>query len=135
MKLTSNGKMLALTAILSIVLAFLLTPLGGFETRPIAQVTVTGYATLAMFFAGVVLNLASIVALLSRPRAAGMLAMIGSILFFPVILADQSGLFSSLSPPNTISYLEVVLALELIVVIFYASRVREESKETKEAVG
>ncbi len=119
--------------ILSIILAVLLTPPGGFETRPIADVQTAGFVTLALFFVGIVLNLVSVVIAFSRPRTAANIATIGSILFFPVILADQAGLFSSLSSPTSISYLEVLLAIELIVMIFFASRVRGEKMSSKAA--
>jgi hypothetical protein len=120
-----------IAGILSIILAILLTPAGGFETRPIGDVQTAGFATLALFFAGIILNLVSVILIFSRPRRASEIAIIGSILFFPVILVDQAGLFSSLTPPTSISYLEFLLAIELVVIIFFASKVHSETMVVK----
>ncbi len=129
MPITGKGKALAIGLAVAIVLALLITPLGGQETRGIPTVKLLGFVGVVSLLAGLVLTVVSIALLFRRGRArvASILAIIGSLLFFPVLLTDQTGNFSSLRPPTIITDLELVMFVVVIVVLFLASRVYRES--------
>ena len=80
--------------IVYIIADFLLTPLGGIETRPIPDVTTTGLATLGLLFIGLGLNVICLVLLLRGYGRAPIFGVIGSLLYFPAAIADQTGQFS-----------------------------------------
>ncbi len=69
------------------------------------------------------MNVACIPFLRSKPRKASILAMIGSILYFPVFLTDQTGLFSPPGIPPGILVLEYVTAAVAMAEFYYASMV------------
>ena len=112
-----------------IIADFLLTPLGGLETRPVADVTSTGIATLGLLFIGLGLNVICLVLLLRRYGRAPIFGMIGSLLYFPAAIADQTGQFSSLSPPTGITYVEVIEAIVAIAIIIIGALVLQEKPE------
>ena len=123
MKLSSRGKGLAVLLVIYVLFDILLTPLGGFETRPAANVTTLGIVTVSLFFVGLVLSVASLVLLFYKTRRAPMVAIIAGILYFPAFIADQSGNFSSLQPPAAITVLETAQALVVLATIFLASSI------------
>ncbi len=127
MALGGKARTLAIGLVLASVLGVVLTPLGGLETRSIANTTTLGYVTVGLFLTGIVLNIVSIVLLFRKPRSASILASVGLILFFPVIVTDRTGLFSSQEAPPAIAYLEVITAIVLIAVLFLASRVYRDT--------
>ncbi len=131
MALTSKAKVLAGLLVVFVICDILLTPLGGLETRSISNATATGFATLALLFFGLALNVASLVTLFRRPRIAPTLAIVGSIFFFPAIIADQVGLWSTQQRPIAISYLEIFTGILLIVVLGLAWMIRVESAASK----
>jgi len=120
MKPSGRSKILLSLLVIYILSDILLTPLGGLETRPPAQVTTLGLATLGLLFAGLALGVVSLVLLFYRPRRSPILAFIAGILYFPAFLAEQAGYFSSLRPPIAIETLEIVQALVSIVMILVA---------------
>lgn len=100
-----------------IVCDILLTPLGGLETRNPAFVTVVGFATLALLFVGLALGILALVLLFRRSGRTSLVAIVAAVLYFPAMLAEQTGHFSSLRPPTGIERLELVQAVVAILVI------------------
>jgi hypothetical protein len=105
MATSGYAKFLVLLLVAFLACDFLLTPLG-WETRSISKVTFVGLLTLGILFLGLALDLASIVASFRRPKAAAVLAIVGSLCYFPVFLIDQTHQFSTLDPPVSIVYVE-----------------------------
>jgi len=112
-----------------VIADFLLTPLGGLETRPVADVTSTGIATLGLLFTGLALNVICLVSILRHYRRAPIFGMIGSLLYFPAAIADQTGQFSSLTPPTGITYVEVIEAIVAIAIIGLGAIILREKPE------
>lgn len=106
---------------LALVLSLLLTPLG-FETRPLSTVTLWGMVGLGAYSVGFVLRLVSLVLLMWNRRgfAAAVMGAVGQLLFYPIILIDLSGNFSSLPPPSAIPPIEIVAMVVSLVTIFFA---------------
>ncbi len=123
MKLSSRGRGLAVLLVVYVLFDILLTPLGGFETRPSADVTTVGFVTVSLLFVGLALSVASLVLLFSKPRRSPIVAIIAGILYFPAFIADQTGYFSSLQPPTAITALEIVQTLVVLATIFLASSI------------
>ena len=123
---SGRGRVLAVLLIVYILVDLLLTPLGGLETRPSANVTSVGFATVSVLFVGLALSVVSLVMLFYKPRRAPIVAIVAGILYFPAFIADQTGSFSSLQPPATITGLELAQALVGLVTIFVASSVRRQ---------
>ncbi len=124
--LSSNGKILAILLPLFVAIEILLTPLSGIETRSPANITPMGFATAPVLFLALALNAASLFFLFRKTRLASMLAIIGSICFFPT-LADQAGLLSSQPAPPVLADLELVNTVIAISIIFFAIRLRAEN--------
>lgn len=91
MKLSNAAKILAADLALYVVLGILLTPAGQLETRSATKVTVLGIVTLAVFFVGLLGAIFALVFLFRRSRRAPLLAVVAGVLYFPVMLADQTG--------------------------------------------
>jgi len=134
MTLSGRARSLAIGLALAVVLGVILTPLGGLETRSIADTTAIGLSTIVLFLVGLVLDGAAIVVLFRRPRTASILAFIGLILYFPIFIADLAGLWSSKPAPPAIVYLSIITAIVHIGVLFLATRVYRESAATTPAV-
>ncbi len=117
MKATRETLILAPLLVLYIMGDLLLTPLGGLETRPVAEVTTTGVLTLVVLFVGLALSVSALALVFWRPRRSPILAAAASVLYFPAFLADQGGLFSRLRPPTAIVTLEIFQAVVAIAVI------------------
>ena len=126
MKLSSRGKGLAVLLVIYVLFDILLTPLGGFETRPSANVTTLGIVTVVLLFVGLALGIVSLVLLFYKPRRAPIIAIIAGILYFPAFIADQTGYFSSLQPPTAITALEIVQALVVLATIFLSSSIHRQ---------
>jgi hypothetical protein len=126
MKPSGRSRILLVLLVIYSLSDILLTPLGGLETRPPAQVTTFGLATLGLLFAGLALGVVSLVLLFYRPRRSPILAIIAGILYFPAFLTEQAGYFSSLRPPIAIETLEIIQALVSIVVILMALSVHRQ---------
>ena len=129
MALPRNVLALAVALVVNVLLVILLTPLG-YETRPATDLKTVGYIAIGTIFAGLALDLASIVLLFIRVRLASSLAIVGSILFFFPIFGDRIGSFFSLPIPPVINILEYVFVVVLLVTLFLASKVYRESNPT-----
>ena len=130
MSLSGKARYLAGLIIVYIIADFLLTPLGGIETRPIPDVSTTGLATLGLLFIGLGLNVICLVLLLRRYGRAPIFGVIGSLLYFPAGIADQTGQFSSLTSPTGITYVEVIEAVVAIAIIGLGAIILREKPET-----
>jgi hypothetical protein len=117
--------------VLYVIADFLLTPLGGLETRPVSNVTTTGVATLGLLFAGLALNVICLTLMLRGYKRAPIFGMIGSLLYFPEPIAELTGQFSSLRPPAGIAYLEVIEAIVAITIIIMGALVLREKPEAQ----
>ncbi len=115
--------------VIYIIADFLLTPLGGIETRPIPDVTTTGLVTLGLLFIGLGLNVICLVLILHHYRRAPIFGVIGSLLYFPAAIADQTGQFSTLTPPSGITYVEVIEAIVAIAIIGLGAIILREKME------
>src|SRR5438093_4063652 len=127
MKLPRNVMALAVVLVVNVLLVILLTPLG-FETRPATDLKTVGYIAIGTIFAGLILDLASIVLLFRRVRLASSLAIVGSILFFFPIFGDRIGSFFSVPIPPAINTLEYIFIVVLLVTLFLASKVYRDSR-------
>ncbi len=128
-KLSRKASYLVWLIVLYVIVDLFLTPLGGLETRPLSQITTLGMTTLGLIFAGLALNIACLVLILRRYRRSPVLGIIGSILFFPAMIADQTGQFSNLSPPTGIIYVEIVEAVVAISIIVLGDLLFQEKTE------
>ena len=127
---SGRGRILATLLVVYLIVDILLTPVGGLETRPSADVTTVGFVTVSLLFVGLALSVASLVMLFYKPRKAPIVAIIAGILYFPAFIADQTGYFSSLQPPAAITGLEIAQALVVLVAIFVASGVHRQKAVT-----
>jgi hypothetical protein len=119
MRLSTAPKLLAAGLVVYVILDILLTPAGQLETRPVAQVTGLGIVTLALLFIGLIAGIVALVLLFRASPRSPLLAIIAAGLYFPAALADQTGHFSSLRPPNAIAAIELVQAVVAILVIAF----------------
>lgn len=122
---------LRVALIVSFVLFFFLSPLGGLEPRPFAThpwfaaIHPIGFVFLTGVFAAMALNAAALAQLDQRPRRAAMCALVGPPLVAAALAADQLGWFASLPPPLPITIFEYALmAVELLVLATAASQYR-----------
>ena len=111
-----------------LVWTFLLTPVE-FEPRPFSSFNPLGFASLALIFTTVALDIASFVIVRGRPRLAGTLVAIGAILFVPPFGIDQAGLFSTLPAPTQITILEVAALITQLALCVVGVRLRRESAQ------
>jgi len=130
-KLSKKANYLTRLLVIYIIADFALTPLGGLETRPIADVTTVGVTTLALLFLGLGLNVICLVLTLRHYKRSPILGMIGSILYFPAAIADQTGQFSTLTPPTGITYVEVIEAIVAIAIIVLSALALREKQESQ----
>ncbi len=128
MTLSKNQRLLLASVAAYIIFDILLTPVGGFETRPVGDVTTVGFATLVLLFVGLALAVVSAGLLFARPRVSLLVAILGAILYFPALVTDEAGLFSSLRPPIGIVLLELVQAIIAAFWVFFALRVYREKR-------
>ena len=126
MKLSGDRKALVAILVAYLVADFFLTPLGGLEVRPVADVTVVGDISLGMIFGGAILAIVSLVLLLLGRGPAPTMATIAAVLFLPGFLADQTGNFSKLHSPTAIFWLEWVQVLIAAGMIVLSMRARRE---------
>ena len=117
--------------VLYVIADFLLTPLGGLETRPVSNVTTTGVATLGLLFTGLALNVICLILILRHYKRAPIFGIIGSLLYFPAPIAELTGQFSSLRPPAGIAYLEIIEAIVAIAIIIMGALVLREKPEAQ----
>ena len=100
MKVSGKARYMVGLIVVYTIADFLLTPLGGIETRDVSKVSSTGVATLGLLFTGLALNVICLILLLRNYRRAPIFGVVGSLLYFPAPIAEATGQFSSLSPPT-----------------------------------
>jgi hypothetical protein len=130
-KLSRKANYMALLLVVYVIADFLLTPLGGLETRPVANVTTTGVATLGLLFTGLALNIICLILILRNYKRAPIFGILGSLLYFPAPIAEFTGQFSSLKPPLGIAYLEVIEAIIAIAIIGMSALILREKPEAQ----
>lgn len=122
MKASRDAKVLVILLLAFIFCDFLLSPLG-FETRASAIFkNPSSLPWLGLLFAGLILNIVSLILVLFRPRMASIFAMIGTIVYLIPLIADQEHLFTPLAPPPLIADVEGVTAVVLLGVFISAVR-------------
>ncbi len=109
MKLSVAGATLVALTIAMWVCVLLLTPLSGFETRPLPSIRPIGVFSLVLVFSTAVLNAIAVAVVSRRRRTTAGLSGIGIFLVLPGFIVDQTGLFSPYAPPEAIRILEYVL--------------------------
>jgi hypothetical protein len=109
-----------------LVWTFLLTPIA-LEPRPFSTINPIGWASLAMIFTTVGLDIAAFAILSRNARTAATLAAIGSVLFIPPFVGDQLGLFSTLRPPTQITVVEIAALVTQLAILVVALRLRRET--------
>jgi hypothetical protein len=82
-----------------------------------------------LLFTGLALNVICLVLILRSYRRAPIFGVIGSLLYFPAAIADQTGQFSSLTPPTGITYVEVIEAIVAIAMIGLGAIILREKPE------
>jgi hypothetical protein len=108
LKLSNLAKALAVTLAAYVVCDVLLTPPAGLETRPVSHVTGLGFVVLGLLFVGLALAIVSLVLLFRRSGRAPILAIVAAALYFPAVLAEQTGHFSSVHAPAAIETVELI---------------------------
>jgi len=114
---STSARLLAVTLAAYIVCDILLTPPAGLETRPVSHVTGLGFAVLGLLFVGLALAIVSLVLLFRRSRRAPSVAIIAAVLYFPAVLAEQTGNFSSVHAPAAIETVELIQTVVALIVI------------------
>jgi len=126
MRFSRNGKILAMLLLVFVFCDFLLSPLG-FETRGSAILTnPASLPWLGLLFGGLTLNVIALVLVGFRPRPASTLAVVGSVGYIILALADQLGLVTPLKTPSLITDVEVVTVVVLLAAIYFARKVYAE---------
>ena len=123
MKLLSDaGRALVVLLVVYVLADFLLTPLARLETRDPAFVTPLGRVTLGLLFVGLLVAVVAIVLLFRGSLRATVSAVIAAVLFYPAVLAEWTGHFSTLTPPPAIAIIELVQAVIALLIIVVALR-------------
>jgi hypothetical protein len=110
LRLSNPAKVLAVTLAAYVVCDVLLTPPAGLETRPVSHVTGLGFVVLGLLFVGLALAIVSLVLVFRRSRRAPTIAIVAAVLYFPAVLAEQTGNFSSVHAPAAIETVELIQA-------------------------
>ena len=95
----------------------LLTPPAGLETRPVSHVTGLGFVVLGLLFVGLILAIISLVMLFRRSQRTAMTAIVAAVLYFPAVLAEQTGHFSSVRAPAAIEAVELIQAAVALILV------------------
>lgn len=118
------ARVLAVTLLAYIVCDILLTPPAHLEARPPSLVTGLGFVTLGLLFVGLALAILSLVLLFRRSLRTATIAIVAAILYFPAVLAEQTGHFPSIRPPAAIEVVGLVQVVIALIVIGVALRIR-----------
>lgn len=122
----TGSTVLRILVAVHLVWTFLLTPLA-LEPRPFSSFTPLAFASLAMIFTTVTLDVAAFVIVGSRTRTAATLVAIGALLFVPPFIVDQLGLFSSIPAPTQITILEIAALATQLALLYVGTRLRRRS--------
>lgn len=117
MRFSKASKLIGITLVVYIICDVLLTPLARLETRPLAAVMGTGFAALGLLFIGFGLAVIDLILLGRGSRRAPIVAILAAVLYFPTVVADQAGHFSSLRPPPAIELIELIQAVVALILI------------------
>ena len=117
LKLSNPAKVLSLTLAAYVVCDVLLTPPAGLETRPVSHVTGLGFVVLGLLFVGLALAIVALVMVFRRSRRAPSTAIVAAVLYFPAVLAEQTGHFSSVHAPAAIETVELIQTAVALLVI------------------
>ena len=82
-----------------------------------SHVTGLGFAVLGLLFVGLALAIVSLVLLFRRSRRAPSVAIIAAVLYFPAVLAEQTGNFSSVHAPAAIETVELIQAAVAMILV------------------
>jgi hypothetical protein len=105
---------------------FLLTPLA-LEPRPFSSINLLGYASLALIFTVVALDVAAFVLVDRRRAVAWRLAAVGPFLFVGPFIGDQLGYFASIAAPARITALEILAFGTQVAILFVALRLGRDT--------
>ena len=122
-KLSREANYMVRLLVVYIIADFALTPLGGLETRPVSNITTLGFATLGLLFVGLALNIACFILILRHYKRSPIFGITGSVLYLPAAIADQTGQFSTLSPPSGITFVEIIEAMAAIGIIILGAQI------------
>lgn len=134
MKLSRNSRLLLTSLGAYVIFDILLTPVGGLETRPVSDVTTSGFVTLGLLFAGLLLAVAAAGLLFVSLRVSSLVGILGAILYFPAFVSDEVGLFSAMRAPIGIALLELVQAIAAAFAVFFAIRVHRETRKHEHVI-
>ncbi|MCI4342180.1 MAG: hypothetical protein L3K11_07405 [Thermoplasmata archaeon] len=127
MKISPAGSALVVVSLAMFVCVFLLTPLSGFETRPLPSIHPIGAFTLVLVFAAAALDAVALVLLGRRARLSALLASLGVFLVLPGFVLDQFNWFSVYPPPPAIRTLEyILLAIQAAAFLVAMWLIREQ---------
>jgi hypothetical protein len=117
MKLSRNEKILAITFAVMSVCGFLFTP-AGLETRPLSALR--SYALIPFFLSTTILDIASLILILKKPRIATITGIVAAISYVFLAPIDQAELFFVGVPvPLGITITEMVtLAASIVALLF-----------------
>jgi len=133
MKLAGNDKILVITFAVMSACGFLFTP-GGLETRPLCAFR--SYALVPLFFAGTILDFASLILIFKKPGIATITGIVAAVEYGFLAPGYQAQLFFVGVPvPVGVTINEIVALIASIVVLLFAPMVylanRESSKPTR----
>jgi hypothetical protein len=83
----------------------------------VSHVTGFGFAVLGLLFVGLALAIVSLVLLFRRSRRAPSVGIVAAVLYFPAVLAEQTGNFSSIHAPAAIETVELIQTAVALVVV------------------
>lgn len=90
-----------------------------------SHVTGIGFVVLGLLFVGLALAIVTLVLLIRRSPRAPSVAIVAAVLYFPAVLAEQTGNFSSVHAPpaiETVELIQTAVALIVVGVGIWASR-------------
>jgi hypothetical protein len=124
---------LKVTIVIYIAVNILLTPLGGYTSSPATNAREASWGVLAvtLLFLCIVLSTVSLLLMRHWPRWAAALAGTGAALYYPALLADSVGPFSTQEPPRYIFLLEAGQTWVALVLAFLALIVLVDITATK----
>ncbi len=76
-----------------------------------------GFVVLGLLFVGLALAIVSLVLLFRRSQRTAVAAIASAVLYFPAVLAEQTGHFSSVRPPGAIEVVELIQAAVALILL------------------
>ena len=132
MQLSRNEKILAISFAVMSVCGFLFTP-AGLETRPLSSLR--SYALIPVFFAGTILDIASLILIFKKPRIAAVTGIVAAIMYVFLAPGDQAEIFFVGVPvPVGITINEIVALIVSIVVLLFAPMVYLANRKSSKSL-